>query len=1344
MTDDGLEDLRRAIGPVDGPAEASSSGGEQRVGGWVLEREIGRGGLGTVYLARRTEDEDVEPHALKLFRGGVNRERFERSCALARELDHPNLTRVVDGGVDRDRPFLVMQLCEGVSLASLRQARGGTLPPEEARPIVLGVASALDHLHASNVIHRDVKPSNVIIGPDGAVQLTDFDLLRTIDDDHGVTKTGTALGTAAYMSPEQVRGRDIDHRSDLFSLGALFFELLAGHPPYGRGSIVSLASRILTERPDSIAEVADVPAADADLIDRLLASDPDERPSSAGEVIAILDQRASGPEAGSAGRTSSRAGAGSGRRLQRSSSGRLGSTGRSSRRTSSRRAAAVSERRVAGATARGPGGLVGLAAVFGGLALVGGLAATIVTGPDPASPSPDAPIAGSTRSAIGADPVAPEAAPPTGPPAGDASTGKGPSEPVTPVEPPAFEELIRRASAHGARGEWEAAAGSAREALALRPDHPFATMLLRQARENGVAADPSPASRADASRPATAPRSDETPGPVIGGGPEREPPAAAAPPPPPLDPHDPTELRRFERRFVISAHPEGVFDLEWAPDGDRLASASDDGVRIWDGATGRGLAHLDDRGTRALTWSGQGDVIVTTGGGRIGLWDAATGRRTTLSSKRSAREITDVAFASDGRSLVTSGGGLWNEHLDLLRPAGPGLRVARRPGAETIATGLDAVELRAGPRFDVLEVAWVVEGDRVEAIAFSSDGEHLAVGLGSGKLLLVDPEVGGASRTVEAPARSDGGEAGGVAAVVFDAAGGIVAVGAIGRGEVTLVDVASGAPVGGLPLASSGEGLAANVASLALSPDGRSLAVGCADGTVEIWSGMPRGQAIREPELVPDPDPDAGGPGDPDGGGGEPAPEPDGPLDWIEVALAHEGSGASGDALAAWKKAWKARPHDPLIRDSLARISEQLGADPTAFAVLDSFRHPAGDVFLVAADGDGRRVAAASRGGTVVVWDTRTGAILAERAHDVDVNALALSPDGLTVAAGGESKKIEVWGVERGELLFERVTPFRVTALDFAPDGEVLAAASGPAELLDARTGKLRGELELDFAAQTMRFSPSGKLISVAAWNGPVLAFHPRGGRAWTGGTDDESFAGAASESLVAIVTRSGTIRVHDAADGAVVASFPHPDQAGRFGSIAFGPGGSLVTAGGAVRFWDPRSGSKAHELALSTASVAAGRGGRFLVTGSFSGEVSLIGAPGLVDPDRPPVASLASTPDAVAARLLALADADLAEGRPRSAKAGYELVTATLSETETYRARRREIRDVLRDAERAIRNAETEAKAAFARATRVGRTDPDRGRALLRAFLDSHRRSDVVRQRRSEIVDRLESGDDD
>ncbi len=220
-------------------------------GRYALEREIGRGGMGSVWLAR----DEVLGRVVALKRigllpgaDGTDVARAEREARLAARLSHPHVVAVIDLVVDADEQWLVMEYVDGSTLAQLVRAEG-PLPHDEAARILGEAADALVAAHAAGIVHRDVKPSNILVDSARRVKLTDFGIARTVADP-SLTVTGLVTGSPAYLAPEVASGRRGDEAADVWSLGATMFHVLAGRPPYDIGDqVVAGLYRIVHEEP---------------------------------------------------------------------------------------------------------------------------------------------------------------------------------------------------------------------------------------------------------------------------------------------------------------------------------------------------------------------------------------------------------------------------------------------------------------------------------------------------------------------------------------------------------------------------------------------------------------------------------------------------------------------------------------------------------------------------------------------------------------------------------------------------------------------------------------------------------------------------------------------------------------------------------------------------------------------------------------------------------------------------------------------------------------------------------------------------------------------------------------
>src|SRR5687767_2964296 len=263
---------------------------------YELDREIGRGGMGIVYKARdrrlkRLVAIKVLPPELA-FRAEI-RTRFLREAETAAQLSHPNIVPIYSVDERDGIVYFAMALVEGENLA-VRLHRQGALSPGEARRIMLEVAHALAYAHERGVVHRDIKPDNILLqSGDGRVLVTDFGIARAVTEgaDARLTATGMAIGTPAYMSPEQSTGdRQIDGRSDLYSLGVVAYQMLCGDPPFEASSTPALLVKHLSERPDPIvSRRRGVPPDLERAVMLLLEKDPDMRFPSAAALVAALE-----------------------------------------------------------------------------------------------------------------------------------------------------------------------------------------------------------------------------------------------------------------------------------------------------------------------------------------------------------------------------------------------------------------------------------------------------------------------------------------------------------------------------------------------------------------------------------------------------------------------------------------------------------------------------------------------------------------------------------------------------------------------------------------------------------------------------------------------------------------------------------------------------------------------------------------------------------------------------------------------------------------------------------------------------------------------------------------------
>ncbi|MEV0028025.1 protein kinase [Nocardia sp. NPDC050793] len=267
--------------------------------GYAIERLLGQGGMGAVYLAghprlpRRTA---LKLLNRELFSDAEIRARFEREADLVAQLDHPNIVAVFDRGIEDEQLWISMQFIDGVDAASVDPR---TLPPQRAAQIVAETALALDYAHRMGVLHRDVKPANILLSRSAGqerVLLTDFGIARPREDTNQLTQTGTFTATLAYAAPEQLTGAALDHRTDQYSLACTLYWLLSGTVPFDSPQAVAVIQGHLKQPPPPLSSVRPglPPALDA-VLDRALAKRPADRFDSCAEFAAAVQQALRGP-----------------------------------------------------------------------------------------------------------------------------------------------------------------------------------------------------------------------------------------------------------------------------------------------------------------------------------------------------------------------------------------------------------------------------------------------------------------------------------------------------------------------------------------------------------------------------------------------------------------------------------------------------------------------------------------------------------------------------------------------------------------------------------------------------------------------------------------------------------------------------------------------------------------------------------------------------------------------------------------------------------------------------------------------------------------------------------------
>ncbi len=269
------------------------------LGRYQILGELGRGGCGVVYRAldpgigRTVAIKTILTDA-KSASGAALRERFRREARSAGILSHPNIVTIHDFSESGDIMFIAMEFIQGQTLGD-KMAEGGPLPLDLVLPVVRGAADALDYAHSNNIVHRDVKPANLMLTSSGMVKVTDFGIAKMLDDEIGLTSTGMVIGTAQYMSPEQIAAKPATGRSDQFSLAVIAYEMLTGQKPFQGNSWASVMHQIMSVDPPPVKQHRqDLGDEVTTVLRKALSKDPDARYASCREFADELSYAVTG------------------------------------------------------------------------------------------------------------------------------------------------------------------------------------------------------------------------------------------------------------------------------------------------------------------------------------------------------------------------------------------------------------------------------------------------------------------------------------------------------------------------------------------------------------------------------------------------------------------------------------------------------------------------------------------------------------------------------------------------------------------------------------------------------------------------------------------------------------------------------------------------------------------------------------------------------------------------------------------------------------------------------------------------------------------------------------------
>ncbi len=1086
------------------------------VPGFELLSVLGHGGMGVVYKARQLSLGRIV--ALKMvlhaeYASSHQRRQLQAEAEAVARLQHPNIVQIYEVGEHKGLPYLALEYCGGGCLGD--QLDGTPWQPQRAAKLVQTLARAVQAAHEAGVVHRDLKPGNVLLTANGEPKITDFGLAKRLDTP-GQTRTGALMGTPSYMSPEQGQGRkDVGPPTDIYALGAVLYELLTGRPPFLGATVMETVRQVIDQEPVSVRRLQPRMPRDLETICmQCLHKEPHKRYATAAALAEDLHRF--GAREPVAARP-------------------VGPVGKLAK--WARRRPAVATLLVLLVTAVATGA-VGMFVTYSEALRQRDRAEAEATRANEKADEAETQSHRARAEAIRADEKAREAE----------SQKHRADQKAYEAERQAYFAQIGRAVAQLQAGDYPAAAAVLDDTRAAQRGWEYGylrrraagsvlSLLGHTAEVLAVCYSPDGASLASASRDGSVRIWD---------------------------------VRSGVQTLQLEGHTGSVFGVCYSPDGQRIATASaDQTARLWDARTGRQLAVLSGhtKWVTALCFSPDGAFIATASrDGSARLWDAHAGKMLQVLGGHQG-PLNSIAYSPDGTRLVTASDDktarVWDassgEAIFVLPDHGAAVRaVCYSPDGQRIATACQDGSLHfwnahAGVRMQRLQGP----PNSVNALCFSPDATHLASAQDHSVRVW---DV----RTAQEQTLLLRGHSGKVNAVCYSPDGMRLASASDDR-TVRVWDACTAGQALRL------HGHTDSVTAVAFSPDSTRLASASVDCTVRIWdthSAEPvlllRGHTKEVTAVCYSPNGARLATASRDhsvrlwdAGSGIQIRLLDGQTSLLTaVCFSPDGlclaSGATDGTISIW---------DADSGTLLRRL------------------HNTGAVHAVCYSPDGSHIAMASGDNAARIWDVATGApILELRGHSRSVSAVCYSPDGAQLATGCDGGTVGLWDAATGGWIQRLRGPHSdVAAVCFSPDGSRLATASqdGTVRLWDVHTGTETAELD-DFAdsLNALGFSPDGSRIAAGCQDGTVALWDCRTTApplVLRGHTEPVRFVCYSPDSTcLATASADATVRLWDVSTGRQRGLLRgHTDLVL---AVCFSPDGKRIATGSydnTVRVWD-------------------------------------------------------------------------------------------------------------------------------------------------------------------------------